>query len=188
MPPQAGWSSAIVLLGLLSGVRSDLPGARPPYESRTFHSTAVDNYIENTAQLIADPDLATLFSNCLPNTLDTTVFHADGRNDTFIITGDIPAMWLRDSTNQVGLGRFPYAQCIVPCYFSLTLTRDNCFRRSCHTCDSQQRTSPLQTCSAGSCGGRPEVSFSIPTVRPGMSGRPWQLVSRPNELLACFRL
>ena len=45
-------------------------------------------------------NLATLFSNCLPNTLDTTVDTATAQ-DTFIITGDIPAMWLRDSANQV---------------------------------------------------------------------------------------
>ena len=44
-----------------------------------------------------------MFGNCFPNTLDTTVdFNmVDGRPDTYIITGDIDAMWLRDSTNQV---------------------------------------------------------------------------------------
>ena len=52
-----------------------------------------------------DPVIADMFGNCLPNTLDTTVlFHGvddEGLPDTFIITGDIHAMWLRDSTNQV---------------------------------------------------------------------------------------
>lgn len=44
-----------------------------------------------------------MFGNCLPNTLDTTVFpgEADGHPDTFVITGDIDAMWLRDSSAQV---------------------------------------------------------------------------------------
>ena len=44
-----------------------------------------------------------MFENCYPNTLDTTVdFEViDGKPDTFIITGDIDAMWLRDSTAQV---------------------------------------------------------------------------------------
>lgn len=66
-----------------------LPDVRPPYADRTFHSDSVDAYIEDTAPQIADPEVATLFSNCLPNTLDTTVKFYDGRNDTFIITGDI---------------------------------------------------------------------------------------------------
>ena len=39
-------------------------------------------------------------TNTLPNTLDTTVASFDF-GDTFIITGDINAMWLRDSCNQV---------------------------------------------------------------------------------------
>jgi hypothetical protein len=44
-----------------------------------------------------------LFGNCFPNTLDTTVYFnkKDGRPDTYVITGDIDAMWLRDSTAQV---------------------------------------------------------------------------------------
>ena len=52
---------------------------------------------------IADPKLAMLFGNCFPNTLDTTVEPGsfEGRPDTAIITGDIPAMWLRDSSAQV---------------------------------------------------------------------------------------
>ena len=44
-----------------------------------------------------------MFENCYPNTIDTTVDYEiiDGKPDTFIITGDIDAMWLRDSTAQV---------------------------------------------------------------------------------------
>ncbi|MDI6619331.1 MAG: glycoside hydrolase family 125 protein [Clostridiales bacterium] len=41
-----------------------------------------------------------IFKNCFPNTLITaTKKEQDG--STYIITGDIPAMWLRDSTTQV---------------------------------------------------------------------------------------
>jgi len=44
-----------------------------------------------------------MFQRCFPNALDTTVFPGTwhGRPDTFVITGDINAMWLRDSSAQV---------------------------------------------------------------------------------------
>ena len=50
-----------------------------------------------------DPVLAAIFANCFPNTLDTTVQLGtfEGKPDTAVITGDIPAMWLRDSSAQV---------------------------------------------------------------------------------------
>ncbi len=46
------------------------------------------------------PKLAKLYRNCYPNTLETaTVMLDDGK--VFVLTGDIPAMWLRDSTAEV---------------------------------------------------------------------------------------
>ena len=77
---------------------------RPPLEKRRFVSRAVEAALQEVSATIRDPELAWLFANCLPNTLDTTVTlgrGADGKPDTFVITGDIDAMWLRDSTNQV---------------------------------------------------------------------------------------
>lgn len=50
-------------------------------------------------QLRAYPELWDHFHKCFLNTIETTVQQSDG--DTFVITGDIPAMWLRDSTAQV---------------------------------------------------------------------------------------
>lgn len=50
-------------------------------------------------QLRAYPELWDHFRKCFLNTIETTVQQSDG--DTFVITGDIPAMWLRDSTAQV---------------------------------------------------------------------------------------
>jgi hypothetical protein len=63
----------------------------------------VEQTVETVRRAIADPELGWLFANCFPNTLDTTVDHGtvDGKPDTFVITGDIEAMWLRDSTAQV---------------------------------------------------------------------------------------
>ncbi len=51
-------------------------------------------------QLSAIPGLAEMFEKCFLNTLQTTVQHVED-GQTFVITGDIPAMWLRDSTAQV---------------------------------------------------------------------------------------
>ncbi|HET7301208.1 MAG TPA: glycoside hydrolase family 125 protein [Oleiagrimonas sp.] len=76
---------------------------RPPPTKRTFTSPAVEQEIARITARIDNPKLAALFTNCYPNTLDTTV-HAGtrhGKPDTFIVTGDIDAMWLRDSSAQV---------------------------------------------------------------------------------------
>jgi hypothetical protein len=72
-------------------------------ENRNFISEAVEAKIGDVKKSIADPELAWLFENCFPNTLDTTVRAGEfeGKPDTFVITGDIDAMWLRDSTAQV---------------------------------------------------------------------------------------
>ncbi len=76
---------------------------RPKLENRNFVSFAVEEKISEIKDCIRDKELAELFENCYPNTLDTTVYFdsKDGRPDTFVITGDINAMWLRDSTAQV---------------------------------------------------------------------------------------
>ncbi len=76
---------------------------RPPVGKRHFTSKAVEKTIAEVKKEIANPELAWMFENCFPNTLDTTVDFSmvDGKPDTFVITGDIHAMWLRDSTAQV---------------------------------------------------------------------------------------
>ncbi len=76
---------------------------RPPPAERRFTSPTVEEAIRRVSSQIADPELALIFSNCLPNTLDTTVYPGthNGKPDTFVITGDIDAMWLRDSSAQV---------------------------------------------------------------------------------------
>ena len=78
--------------------------SRPPYDKRTFHSEIIDNYIESLESKFKDKDLYKIFSNCYPNTLDTTIDYNEEKKETFIITGDIEAMWLRDSSLQI----YPY--------------------------------------------------------------------------------
>ncbi|WP_251106365.1 glycoside hydrolase family 125 protein [Alloacidobacterium dinghuense] len=76
---------------------------RPKPADRRFRSAAVEAFIDETRTRIGDSELAVMFANCFPNTLDTTVEPGqfEGKPDTPVITGDIPAMWLRDSSAQV---------------------------------------------------------------------------------------
>lgn len=77
---------------------------RPAEADRLFRSEAIEREIERITPQIPDSKLRWMFENCFPNTLDTTVhFYLDeeGNPDTFVVTGDIPAMWLRDSSAQV---------------------------------------------------------------------------------------
>ncbi|KAL7785217.1 DUF1237 domain-containing protein [Trichoderma ceciliae] len=99
-----------------------LPYQRPNPRCRTFYSEEIERVIEDVTSRMKDPDLARLFENTFPSTTDTTVkFHTKGEKETafvrvdgqrqadgawegpqsFIITGDIIAEWLRDSTNQL---------------------------------------------------------------------------------------
>ena len=79
------------------------PSVRQAPAKRKFTSEAVEKEIVRVKAAIADPVLAHIFEMCYPNTLDTTVtFDSQGgKPDTFVITGDIAAMWLRDSSAQV---------------------------------------------------------------------------------------
>lgn len=84
---------------------------RPPVSERRFVSPVIDAVIARVQKQIANPVVAKMFAQCFPNTLDTTVFPGsyDGHPDTFVITGDIDAMWLRDSSAQVH-PYLPYAR------------------------------------------------------------------------------
>ncbi|KAJ5239237.1 hypothetical protein N7468_003856 [Penicillium chermesinum] len=97
-----------------------LPFQRPVESCRTFSSEKVEKVIDDITSRLVDKDLAQIFRNAYPNTLDTTIrWHVDDSNmtamhrntkrenadwsglQTFIVTGDINAEWLRDSTNQL---------------------------------------------------------------------------------------
>lgn len=76
---------------------------RPAKNCREFQSETVEKVIQDMKSRIENPDLARLFENCFPNTLDTTIkWHNSGRTpQTFVVTGDINAEWLRDSQKQL---------------------------------------------------------------------------------------
>ncbi|EDU43251.1 hypothetical protein PtrSN002B_002264 [Pyrenophora tritici-repentis] len=80
---------------------------RPSKECRTFRSQGIDDTVTRMKNVVKDPDLYRLFENSFPNTLDTAIkwkgYAADNKDEelTFVITGDINAMWLRDSSNQL---------------------------------------------------------------------------------------
>ncbi|MBK6965821.1 MAG: glycoside hydrolase family 125 protein [Bacteroidales bacterium] len=89
--------------GILQPDQNEFINKRPAVKDRKFISRAVEAEITRVKARIADPELAWMFENCFPNTLDTTISHftKNGKPDTFVITGDINAMWLRDSSAQV---------------------------------------------------------------------------------------
>ena len=88
---------------------SEYVDQRPQPEARLFTSEAVEQEIARVCGMLENPRLRWMFANCYPNTLDTTVHYdedSEGQPDTFVYTGDIPAMWLRDSGAQV----WPYVR------------------------------------------------------------------------------
>jgi uncharacterized protein len=93
-----------LILNIILILFSVVLNERPPEKARKFSSVAVDSHIEKMKPLFKNEKLAQIYQNCFPNTLDTTVEYDDHNKDTFIITGDIEAMWLRDSSFQI----FPY--------------------------------------------------------------------------------
>ncbi|KAI8346384.1 meiotically up-regulated gene 157 protein [Choanephora cucurbitarum] len=91
-----------------SGGRLGLPLQRPVDACRKFTSTVIESVISNITSKMVNLDLARLFENAFPNTLDTTIEKTacmlpqdDCHPLSYIITGDINAMWLRDSANQL---------------------------------------------------------------------------------------
>jgi hypothetical protein len=102
---QTAMAGAALSLSKLSAANTlkDFPLVRTAPADRKFTSKAVENIITEVQQHIGNKELAWMFGNCFPNTLDTTVDFEmiNGKPDTYVITGDIDAMWLRDSSAQV---------------------------------------------------------------------------------------
>ena len=65
-----------------------------------LYTPAVLDRIRARVRKMQPEDVADTFDRCFLDTLDKTVEMVDDLN-AFVITGDIPAMWLRDSTTQL---------------------------------------------------------------------------------------
>jgi meiotically up-regulated gene 157 (Mug157) protein len=145
---------------------------RPPRAQRRFVSTAVEAEIRRVKAKIADPEIAWLFENCYPNTLDTTVQTGvvDGKPDTFVITGDIDAMWLRDSSAQLqtyvhlankdaGLRRM----------FAGAIQR----QARCILVDPYANAFMRDTTASSNLGARDDIT----EMKPGVAERKWEIDS-----------
>jgi len=178
-----GAAAAVALAGARVGApaatlapapgRADFASRRPPPAQRRFRSVAVEAAIADATRRIADPELAWLFENCLPNTLDTTVTTGtiDGRPDTFVITGDIDAMWLRDSSAQV----WPYLPFARADAALARLLQGVIHRQArCILID------PYANAFRADPGARTQLKWAIgdlTDMRPGVSERKWELDS-----------
>src|SRR5512133_182146 len=96
-------ATGVALTSTALAAESSFPVVRTPESKRKFRSEAVERTIQQMHSALANTELGWMYENCFPNTLDTTVDFemVDGRPDTYVITGDIDAMWLRDSSAQV---------------------------------------------------------------------------------------
>ncbi len=152
------------------------PWERPAPADRCARSEAIERRIRTAAARIADPGLRRLLAGTLPNTLDTTIVAGgtDERPDTFVLTGDIEAMWLRDSTAQV----WPYLASVGE-----DPELDRLIRGLIHRQAAQVVLDPYAN--AFLPVERPsEWAGDETEMRPGVHERKWE----PDSLMAFLRL
>jgi len=96
-------SGGLMLSKMPTFANAGYPAVRVVAARRKFSSKIIEEAITEFQSAVKDKELGWLFENCFPNTLDTTVTYstANAKPDTYVITGDIDAMWLRDSSAQV---------------------------------------------------------------------------------------
>ncbi len=162
-------SSALLKANEMGFPRVPLPTGRPREGQRAFVSAAVEDVIVEVKRKIRNPQLVKLFENCYPNTLDTTVQLSvkGGKPDTFIVTGDIAAMWLRDSTAQV----LPYVH-LAPKDEKLQLLFRGLIHRqaNCILLDSYANAF-YATMKTG------DFATDVTEMRPGIHERKWEIDS-----------
>jgi len=153
------------------------PWQRPVLADRAAHSEAIEARIRFAADRIADANIRQLFENALPNTLDTTIIAAGSSEapDTFVLTGDIHAMWLRDSTAQI----WPYLRSIPD-----DPGLDRLVRGVIHRQADQVLVDPYANAFLHTEDGETEWVSDETEMRPGVHERKWE----PDSLSAFCRL
>ncbi len=153
------------------------PWDRPAPAARAFRSEAIEGRIRAASARIADPGLRRLFENTLPNTLDTTIVAGgtDTRPDTFVLTGDIQAMWLRDSAAQLS----PYLSSVGG-----DRELDRLLRGAIHRQSDQILLDPYANAFLRTPDEPSEWAGDEIEMRPGVHERKWE----PDSLLAFLRL
>ncbi len=133
-------------------------GAAAPAD-RAARSEAIEQRIGTRHARISDGGLRRLLEGTLPNTLDTTIVAGgtDDRPDTFVVTGDIDAMWLRDSTAQV----WPYLASVRTTLDSTGSSGGSSTARATRSCSTRTRTRSIPT------PGRANGPLTRPTCGPG---------------------
>lgn len=150
-----------------------LASKRPALAERRFTSKAVEREIARVSARIGDPKLRWMFANCYPNTLDTTVKMGtvDGKPDSFVITGDIDALWLRDSAAQVK----PYLHLVKQDPKLRTLFQGLIHRQArCILID------PYANAFLEDPNGKTELSWALTDqteMKPGVAERKWEIDS-----------
>jgi meiotically up-regulated gene 157 (Mug157) protein len=146
------------------------PVVRPAAAQRRFSSRAVEAAIVEFGSNVKDPELAWLFGNCFPNTLDTTVTPGTRaeRPDTYVSMGDIDAMWLRDSAAQV----WPYLAFVK---------QDAALRQLVAGVINRQTRCILQDLYANAFYNDPtrvgEWKTDLTAMQPGVHERKWEIDS-----------
>jgi meiotically up-regulated gene 157 (Mug157) protein len=169
-----GVAGGLALVGTPAfAARPLLPSKRPALADRNFTSRSVEREIARVSARIGDPKLRWMFGNCYPNTLDTTVRMSTigGAPDAFVITGDIPCLWLRDSSAQVR----PYLHLVREDPALRTLFRGLIARQS-----RSILIDPYANAFMESPTAKTDLSWALKDqteMKPGVAERKWEIDS-----------
>lgn len=172
--------SAVPEFNLNIFINEKFKSQRPPVAIRKFKSIMVEETIDDMKAKIRNKELAWMFENCFPNTLDTTIDFEiiDGKPDTFVITGDIDAMWLRDSTAQV----WPYMPFII---------KENALKELINGLINRQvkcvLTDPYANAFYKDTSKISDWISDRPSPKPGVHERKWEIDSLCNVIRLSFK-